>query len=114
MTLHHRFTDIDPQIEEKIDNLLSEMTVAEKAMQMVQLCPESSMEYSEIEEQVRQGAGSILNYYDPAGMNHLQKIALEESRLRIPLILGNDVIHGYRTIFPIPLAWSCSWNPELP
>ena len=62
---------------------------------------------------MRQGLGSALNYYDVAGMNHLQRIAVEESRLGIPLILGNDVIHGYRTIFPIPLAWSCTWEPAL-
>ena len=66
-----------------------------------------------IEEEVRKGAGSILNYYDSAGMNRLQKIALEQSRLKILLILGNDVIYGHRTIFPISLASSCSWNLEL-
>ncbi|PID85019.1 MAG: glycosyl hydrolase [Chloroflexi bacterium] len=99
-------------MEKKVEQLLSQMTLPEKVMQMVQVCPES-MAQDDLEEQVRQGVGSILNYYSPAGMNRLQKIALTESRLKIPLILGNDVIHGYRTIFPIPLAWSCSWNLEL-
>ncbi|MBE2224608.1 MAG: glycoside hydrolase family 3 C-terminal domain-containing protein, partial [Anaerolineae bacterium] len=114
MTQHHRFTDIDPQIEAKVENLLNQMTLTEKVWQMTQLGPNAmKSKPGLIEEEVRKGAGSILNYYNPAGMNRLQKIALEESRLKIPLILGNDVIHGYRTIFPIPLAWSCSWNPDL-
>lgn len=112
MIQHHRFTEIDPQIEEKVDILLAQMTLAEKAWQMAQLGPDA-MDVDKLEEEVRQGAGSILNYYDSADVNRLQKIALEESRLKIPLILGNDVIHGYRTIFPIPLAASCSWNLAL-
>ena len=112
MTQHHRFTEIDPQIEEKVNDLLAQMTLSEKAWQMTQLGP-NAMKSDRLDDEVRQGAGSILNYANPAGMNRLQKIALEESRLKIPLILGNDVIHGYRTIFPIPLACSCSWNLEL-
>ena len=114
MTQHHRFTEIDPQIETKVDELLAQMTLEEKAWQMTQLGPNAMRSKPGlIEEEVRKGAGSILNYYDPDGMNRLQKIALEESRLKIPLILGNDVIHGYRTIFPIPLACSSSWNLAL-
>ena len=114
MTKHHRFTDIDPQIEAKVDLLLSQMTLTEKAWQMTQFGPNAMRSKpGRIEEEVRLGAGSILNYDDPAGINRLQKIALEESRLKIPLILGNDVIHGYRTIFPIPLAGSSSWNLDL-
>jgi len=112
MIQHHRFTDIDPKIEAKVNDLLAKMTLAEKAWQMTQLGP-NAMNVDQLEEEVRQGAGSILNYYDSAGVNRLQKIAMEESRLKIPLILGNDVIHGYRTIFPIPLACSCSWNLDL-
>ncbi len=112
MPNHHRFTDYDTEIEKNVEQLLSRMTLTEKVMQMVQLCPER-MAQDDLEKQIRQGAGSILNYYKPAGMNRLQKIVLTESRLKIPLILGNDVIHGYRTIFPIPLAWSCSWNLDL-
>ncbi|MFO7680941.1 MAG: glycoside hydrolase family 3 N-terminal domain-containing protein [Chloroflexota bacterium] len=112
MTSHYRFTDLDPLIEQKITELLHQMTLTEKVWQMTQICP-PNMKAPDVDEQVRLGAGSILNYYNPRGMNRLQKIALEETRLGIPLILGNDVIHGYRTIFPIPLAWSCTWNPAL-
>jgi beta-glucosidase len=70
--------------------------------------------WSEVEERIgRDQAGSVLNYYGVAGINQLQRVAMEESRLGIPLLFGNDVIHGYRTIFPVPLAMSCTWEPGL-
>src|SRR6185295_5490687 len=63
---------------------------------------------------IRRGeVGSVLNEVDPTSINRLQKIAVEESRLGVPLIFGRDVIHGFRTIFPIPLGQAASWNPEL-
>jgi beta-glucosidase len=65
------------------------------------------------EERIRQGVGSILTIYGAGEINPLQKLAVDESPLGIPLLVGNDVIHGYRTIFPIPLACSCTWAPEL-
>jgi beta-glucosidase len=110
---HLRFTDIDPQIEKQVDNLLAQMTLEEKVGQMVQidLCP---LGMAEAEKRIKAGqVGSILTVYDIDNINHLQKVALEESRLGIPFILGNDVIHGFRTIFPIPLAESCTWEPGL-
>ena len=55
----------------------------------------------------------MLTVYGASEINRLQRIATEESRLGIPLLIGNDVIHGYRTIFPIPLAESCTWDPGL-
>ena len=57
--------------------------------------------------------GSIFGSPDPEIVNHCQRLAVEKSRLGIPLMVGNDVIHGFRTIFPIPLAESCTWNPVL-
>ena len=97
-------------IEQKIDALLSRMTFAEKIGQMTQFSGTDARK----EEQIRAGAiGSLLNVIGAAENNRLQKIAVEESRLKIPLIIGNDVIHGYRTIFPIPLAWSASWDTAL-
>jgi beta-glucosidase len=67
-----------------------------------------------LEEKVRLGAiGSMFAMPDPGLVNHYQRIAVEESRLGIPLIVGNDVIHGFRTIFPIPLAEACTWDPDL-
>jgi beta-glucosidase len=59
------------------------------------------------------GLGSILNEVDTKTINRLQKMAVEESRLGVPLIFGRDVIHGFRTVAPIPLAQAASWNPEL-
>ena len=57
--------------------------------------------------------GSILNETDPVRINALQRVAMEESRLNIPLLIARDVIHGFKTIFPIPLGQAASWNPEL-
>jgi beta-glucosidase len=63
---------------------------------------------------IRRGeVGSVINEVDPAKVNGLQRLAVKESRLGIPLIFGRDVIHGFRTIFPIPLAQAASWNREL-
>ncbi len=110
---HLRFTEIDPNIEQQVDNLLAQMTLEEKVGQMVQIDLRRQGE-SESEKRLRAGqVGSILTVYEIDDINRLQKIAVEESRLGIPFILGNDVIHGFRTIFPIPLAESCTWDPDL-
>ncbi len=101
---------LDPNIENKIDELLSQMTFAEKIGQMIQY----SGEFPGYEEMVREGKiGSFLNVVGARETNKIQKIAVEETRLGIPLIIGLDVIHGYRTIFPIPLANSASWDTVL-
>jgi beta-glucosidase len=99
--------------EVRVEELLLEMTLAEKIGQMCQIQVDS-LGRSEGEDRIRQGqAGSVLTVYGASTINQLQRIAVEESRLGIPLIVGNDVIHGYRTIFPIPLAESCTWDPGL-
>ncbi|HEX9974686.1 MAG TPA: glycoside hydrolase family 3 N-terminal domain-containing protein, partial [bacterium] len=86
------------------------MTLDEKIGQMNQVNGVSD----EIKLQVRQGKiGSLLNTPGAKVTNELQKIAVEESRLKIPLIFGLDVIHGYRTIFPIPLGEAAAWDPAL-
>ena len=65
-------------------------------------------------DRVRRGEiGSILNEVDPTTINKLQSVAVRESRAGIPLIFGRDVIHGFRTVFPIPLGQAASWNPTL-
>ncbi|MDZ7374488.1 MAG: beta-glucosidase BglX [candidate division KSB1 bacterium] len=100
-----------PEIERKIDDLLARMTVEEKVGQLVQF---SYPDVQNHEELIRQGrVGSFLNVRDVETANRLQRVAVHESRLGIPLIFGNDVIHGCRTIFPIPLAEAATWNPEL-
>ena len=100
-------------IESRVTNLLSEMTLDEKIGQMSQIDP-SSMSGEQLNQIVREGKyGSFLNVFGVEKINALQKIAMEESRLKIPLIIGRDVIHGYRTIFPIPLGMASTWNPEI-
>ncbi|MBA4322980.1 MAG: glycosyl hydrolase, partial [Odoribacter sp.] len=97
-----------------MNKLLSEMTFEEKIGQMSQFDSGTSGTEEQLQKAVREGkVGSLLNYFGVAGVNAIQKIAMEESRLHIPLIIGRDVIHGYRTIFPIPLGMAASWNPEI-
>ncbi|MGD2034714.1 MAG: glycoside hydrolase family 3 N-terminal domain-containing protein, partial [Bacteroidales bacterium] len=104
-------TDMDkPDLDMKVDSLLDLMTIEEKIGQTYQV----SGTGPEIEEQIKKGAiGSVLNVVDPEEINGIQQIAMEESRLGIPLIVGRDVIHGFKTIFPIPLGQAATWNPEL-
>ena len=91
--------------------LLSQMTLEEKIGQMVQV---DTTWKQDIPQLIRQGRiGSILTIRDLPFINTLQKIAVQESRLGVPLLIGNDVIHGYKTIFPIPLALACTWEPEF-
>jgi beta-glucosidase len=107
------FTRSDITTEARVEQLLERMTLEEKVGQMVQISVRD-MVPGMGEDRIRRGqAGSVLTVYGAEEVNRLQRIAVEESRLRIPLIIGNDVIHGYRTIFPIPLAESCTWEPSL-
>ncbi len=102
------------EMEKKIDNLLAKMTLEEKIGQMQQMWPYSRGSREELKAAVKKGlAGSFLNAGDIESKNELQKVAVEESRLGIPLIFGRDVIHGYKTVFPIPLGQAASWNPEI-
>src|SRR5688500_1127953 len=106
-----RYGRIDPMIESGIDDLLDRMTLAEKVGQLVQMDPRSK---SDLDDKIREGSvGSLLTEPDGHKINRYQRLAVEESRLGIPLIVGNDVIHGFRTVFPIPLGLSCSWNLNL-
>lgn len=74
----------------------------------------SEEKWDEQEDDIRAGrVGSFLGVHGAERCNHLQKVAVEQSRLGIPLLFGMDVIHGHRTMFPIPLAESCSWDEEL-
>ncbi len=99
----------EKKVEQKIENLLDKMTLKEKIGQMTQRNGADGHE-----ELIKNGAiGSILNEVDTEKINKIQRIAVEESRLGIPLIIGRDVIHGFRTIFPIPLGLACTWNPDL-
>ncbi|MFT5481629.1 MAG: beta-glucosidase, partial [Halieaceae bacterium] len=91
-------------------DLLATMTLAEKIGQMSQLNGGGDHLF----HAVREGRlGSILNEVNVDTLNELQRVAVEESRLGIPLLIGRDVIHGFKTIFPIPLGQAASWNPEI-
>ena len=108
--------------EKFIDDLISQMTIAEKAGQMNQYngfwdatgpMPEGDYQKKRYNELKNGQVGSMLNVIGVEEIRALQKIAVEETRLGIPLIFGHDVIHGYKTMFPIPLAESSSWDLEL-
>lgn len=98
--------------EDKIEALLSKMTLREKIGQMNQINGRNPSE--ELYRQIRSGeVGSMLNVENPELVNKLQKIAKEESRLGIPLVIARDVIHGFKTMFPIPLGQAASFDPEI-
>src|SRR6266702_2933766 len=102
-------------VEQKIDSLLSQMTLEEKLGQLQQLDGEGNGNFRpEHRELTRKGLlGSTLNVRGAPRTNELQRIAVEGSRLKIPLLFGFDVIHGYRTIFPVPLGEASSWDPTV-
>ena len=99
-------------VEKRVEALLSQMTLEEKIGQMNQISPWDDPKA--IAELIKKGeVGSILNVADPQTINAYQRTAVEQSRLGIPLIVGRDVIHGFKTIFPIPLGQAASFNPDL-
>jgi beta-glucosidase len=111
---------INEENEKKIESLLSKMTLEEKIGQIVQFAAKdySGKSKNELKEEqiilAKEGKiGSFLNFADPILANRLQEMVVKESRLGIPLIIGHDVIHGLRTVFPIPLAEASSWDAVI-
>ena len=101
-----------PEIEQRVERLLSRMTLAEKIGQMNQLSGGGDID--NYAEAIRKGqVGSILNEVDPVKINAFQRISMEESRLGIPLLVARDVIHGFHTVFPIPLGLAATFDPAL-
>ena len=101
-------------LDQRVEALLSRMSLEEKIGQMSLANAGDSYIHDYLAEALRAGrAGSVLNEVDPALVNELQRIAVEESRLGIPLLIGRDVIHGFRTVMPIPLGQAATWNPGL-
>src|SRR4051794_4484253 len=109
-----------PRASARVEGLLARMTVMEKIGQLIQMpggrqrTPNSRIDDA---ERARIRAGRVGSYLNVAGASEtraLQRIAVEETRLHIPLLFGMDVIHGYRTIFPVPLAMASSWDPAVP
>lgn len=102
----------DAATEKKIEALLSRMTLEEKLGQMNQISSYGNIE--DMSGLIKKGeVGSILNEVDPVRINALQRVAIEESRLGIPLLMARDVIHGFKTIFPIPLGQAASFDPQV-
>lgn len=100
--------------DQRVEELLAKMTLAEKIGQMVQKNDFDGKIPDDLRKALKEGRiGSMLNEMVPEASLEIQRIALEESRLGIPLIMARDVIHGFRTIFPIPLAQAATWDPEL-
>src|SRR3954447_2004706 len=95
-------------IEAKVDALLSKMTVQEK-LQQIQLLSDGQI----TDADAKAGVGGVFSLVDPARINHFQHIAVEQSRLHIPILFAYDTIHGYRTIFPIPLGTASSFDPKI-
>ena len=111
------YKDAKVPIEKRVDDLLSRMTLEEKILQLNQYTMGRNNNVNNIGEEVKKVPAEIgsLIYYDtnPTLRNNVQKKAMEESRLGIPIIFGYDAIHGFRTVYPISLGQACSWNPEL-
>ena len=102
----------DAEVERRVDSLLSRMTLSEKIGQMNQVS--AGGEVANYADALRKGQiGSILNEVDPVKVNEFQRICVEESRLGIPLLVGRDVIHGFHTVFPIPLGLASTFDPAL-
>ncbi|MBR6630683.1 MAG: glycoside hydrolase family 3 C-terminal domain-containing protein, partial [Alistipes sp.] len=97
------------EIDRKVEELLAKMTLEEKIGQMNQV----SGGYQFSGEIAKGNVGSILNIVDPVEINAVQRVAVEESRLGIPLLVSRDVIHGFRTIFPIPIGLAATFDPAL-
>src|SRR2546430_12547795 len=98
------------QAQDRVEQLLSRMTLEEKLGQLTQLVKDQPEFMPALEKGL---VGSILNDGGAAQTNALQRSALDRSRLKVPLLYAYDVIHGYRTIVPTPLAIETSWEPQL-
>lgn len=101
-------------IDSRVHELVSRMTLEEKLGQLTIVDTPGGPLPEEFRNAIRSGrTGAIMNLVDPDRVNELQAIAREESRLGIPLLVARDVIHGFNTVFPIPLAQAASWDPDL-
>lgn len=108
---------VDPKMDQFITDLMKQMTLEEKIGQLnlpgAGDITTGQAKSSNIAEKIKKGqVGGLFNIKGVAKIKDVQKIAVEESRLKIPLLFGMDVIHGYETVFPIPLGLSCSWDME--
>ncbi len=98
----------DQGIEKRVDRLLRKMTVDEKLQQVTLLA-----DWQATPDQAKAGVGGVFSLTDPTKIDQLQHVAVEQSRLHIPILFAFDTIHGYRTVFPIPLATAGSFDPNV-
>jgi beta-glucosidase len=98
----------DARLEKKIDALVAKMTTKEK-LQQVQLLSDGQI----TDADAKAGVGGVFSLTDPTLINHYQHLAVEKSRLHIPILFAYDTIHGYRTIFPVPLGAASSFDPAV-
>src|SRR3954466_3849019 len=101
-------TTASQAIEKRVDDLLSRMSLQEK-LEQLQLLSDGQV----TDADAAAGVGGVFSLTDPAKINHLQHVAVEQSRLHIPILFAYDTIHGYRTVFPIPLATASSFDPKV-
>src|SRR5215211_7053171 len=100
--------EADRGVEGRVERLLAQMTVEEK-LQQVQLLSDGQI----TDEDARRGVGGVFSLVDPVRIRHFQEIAVKESRLHIPILFAYDTIHGFRTVFPIPLGAASSFDPRV-
>jgi len=111
MTVNISEVIADDVVEQRVDELLAKMSIEEKIGQMNQ---KNADAVDLVGDDLRSGRlGSVLNVVDVEVVNEMQRIAVEESRLGIPLLIGRDVIHGFKTVMPIPLGQAATWNPDV-
>ena len=109
----------DPTVEARVEALLKQMTLEEKVGQLIQRDAGGGLTGpgrggSGWDALAARGeVGSLFNLTNPPWINAVQKAAVEKSRLHVPVLFGLDVIHGYRTTFPVPLGMAATWDPEL-
>ncbi|MDR1154472.1 MAG: hypothetical protein LBL04_07155, partial [Bacteroidales bacterium] len=105
-------------MDQFVNNLMSQMTLEEKIGQLNLLSmwfdvtgPRMS---EDVEQKVKDGlVGGVFNFWTPNAVRKLQDMILTQTRLKIPLLVGYDVIHGHRTIYPVPLGLASTWDTEL-
>src|SRR6266404_4554667 len=101
-------------VNQRVEELLKKMTLEEKIGQLNQVSAANFLNPPNREELIEKGQiGSFLWSVDPVQLDKYQHLAVEKSRLHIPLLFGYDVIHGFRTVFPVPIAMAASWDPQV-
>src|SRR5580698_8222849 len=108
----------DPSLDARVESILKRMTVEEKVGQLVQYSAGQptgpGTGRTDYDDMIARGQiGSLFNVIDPHEINKYQKIAMEKARLHIPILFGLDVIHGFKTEFPIPLGLASTWDPSI-